>query len=115
MEIRVQPDTETHQRHEAGNQTAQPLTAYASIFALVLLAVVPFAGRAVNLDEPQYLHFPASAPFHDWRFCWRDCLVSSTTSNVRADCGSSPYILFSLPARDTRPLYLLRACWRGRL
>jgi 4-amino-4-deoxy-L-arabinose transferase-like glycosyltransferase len=68
MEIRVQPDTETHQRHEAGNQTAQPLTAYASIVALVLLAVVTFAGRAVNLDEPQYLHVAASAAFHDWLF-----------------------------------------------
>jgi len=36
--------------------------------ALVLAAVLPFASRAVYMDEPQYLHIARSAVEHDWRF-----------------------------------------------
>src|SRR5215470_5540180 len=42
--------------------------AYVWLCVLVLLSVLPFASRAVYMDEPQYLHVAEAAIERDWRF-----------------------------------------------
>src|SRR5262249_48412952 len=63
-----QPHSETDRRDKNRFAFPQILKHYVYLSALVLAAVLPFAARAVYLDEPQYLHIASSAIEHDWRF-----------------------------------------------
>jgi hypothetical protein len=68
LESRVQQNPQTNGRDEKSFSAAKVLAPYLVLTAIVLAAVLPFASRAVYLDEPQYLHVAKSALTRDWRF-----------------------------------------------
>src|SRR5436853_232750 len=61
LESRVQPHSQAHGRDKEDVATAQILRPYLFLCALVLAGILPFASRAVYMDEPQYLHVAHSA------------------------------------------------------
>jgi 4-amino-4-deoxy-L-arabinose transferase-like glycosyltransferase len=68
LESRVQPHSQTDGRDQESLLTAQTVRHCLGLCALVLAGILPFAARAVYLDEPQFLHVANAAISQDWRF-----------------------------------------------
>ena len=63
-----QPHSQAYERDQENFLTAEDVRHGLCLCALVLAGILPFAARAVYLDEPQYLHVAKAAILHNWRF-----------------------------------------------